>query len=113
MKKTLALLVTSAFVLMGCDSQTANAQSQVSADVGDSDSANIMVIQEGYEVIEPASQPNGMEPLPGDPGVEVAPADIPSAPVTTPAPVQNTDNITVDETVTPNTSTYEVDETVN
>lgn len=54
MKKTLALLSVSALALMGCDSQNANAQTQVSSDVGNPDSANILVVEEGYEVISPA-----------------------------------------------------------
>ena len=133
MKKTLALLSVSALALMGCDSQNANAQTQVSSDVGNPDSANILVVEEGYEVISPApaapvNQNNDMKPLPGDPGVDVAPADIPAPAAVnnsgqlpagqTVAPMQNNpNNGTVDETVTettsPTVSTYEVDESIN
>ena len=46
MKKTLAMLGVSALALMGCDSRDANAQSQVSADVGNADSANMLIVEE-------------------------------------------------------------------
>ena len=55
MKKTLAMLGVSALALMGCDSRDANAQSQVSADVGNADSANMLIVEEGYEVVTPAA----------------------------------------------------------
>ena len=49
MKKTLAMLGVSALALMGCDSRDANAQSQVSADVGNADSSNMLIVEEGYD----------------------------------------------------------------
>lgn len=117
MKKLLALLTVSAFMLIGCDSKNANAQTQVSANVGNPDSANMLIVQEGLAVVTPnaqnIAQPNAMQPLAGEAGVDVAPANIPSAPVTTPAPMQNSANIAVDETISPNTSVYQIDETVN
>lgn len=111
MKKTIALLTVSVMALMGCDSKNANAQSQVSADVGNPDSANIMVIQEGYEVITQNPQPSGMEAMPGDAGVEVAPAGANVAPSAYPNGI-NVDE-TINETVSPDASMYEVDESIN
>lgn len=115
MIRTIALLGISALALLGCDSKDANAQSQVSADVGNPDSANILVIEEGYEVITPAVPSDGMVPDPGNPGVEVAPAnDMPAAPTQENMGTQGvTVDESVDETLTPNSATYEVDESVN
>lgn len=132
MKKTLALLSVSALALMGCDSQNANAQTQVSSVWEILIPPNILVVEEGYVVI------SRRLPLPstrttdriasGDPGVDVAPADIPAPAAVnnsgqlpagqTVAPMQNNpNNVTVDETVTettsPTVSTYEVDESIN
>lgn len=83
MKKLYWALGISAIALMGCDSQNANAQvQQVSAEVGSPEGANTLIIKEGYTVVDPV-QPvtppgavgvdNQMQPLPGDPGVDVAP----------------------------------------
>ena len=57
--------------------QTANAQNSVEGFVGTPDSDNTMVIEQTLGIVEttPASQatPTDMEPLPGSPGVDVAP----------------------------------------
>lgn len=83
MKKIMMALSVSALALMGCDSRNANAQAnQVSADVGSPQGTNTLIIQEGYTVVDPiqpiapsgaAASKNAMQPLPGDPGVDVAP----------------------------------------
>jgi len=83
MKKGLMALGVSALALMGCDSRSANAQvNQMSADVGSPQGANTLIIKEGYTVVDPvqpvapagsAVMDNQMQPLPGDPGVDVAP----------------------------------------
>lgn len=44
----------------GCDSRDANAQSQVSADVGNTDSSNMLIVEEGYEVVTPAASGNAV-----------------------------------------------------
>lgn len=83
MKKIMMALSVSVLALMGCDSRDANAQAnQVSADVGSPQGTNTLIIQEGYTVVDPiqpvapsgaAASENAMQPLPGDPGVDVAP----------------------------------------
>ncbi len=83
MKKLMMALSVSVLALMGCDSRNANAQAnQVSADVGSPQGTNTLIIQEGYTVVDPvqpvapsgaAASENAMQPLPGDPGVDVAP----------------------------------------
>lgn len=83
MKKLLLTLGVSALALMGCDSRNANAQvQQVSAEVGSPEGLNTLIIKEGYTVVDPvqpisppgmANVNNQMQPLPGDPGVDVAP----------------------------------------
>lgn len=129
MNKVLAVLGVSALALMGCDSRDANAQSQVSADVGNPDSVNVLTVQEGYEVITPAGPADNMVADPGNPGVQVAPAgnnaDMPnvSNPNNLPAgnavaPVRGNNNSAVvnenvSEAVSPDGVVYQVDETVN
>lgn len=54
MKKLISLLSLSALVLMGCD---AKADSQ-SASVGNPDSSNMLIIQEGYEIVAPVPAEN-------------------------------------------------------
>ncbi len=121
MKKTLAVLSVSALALMGCDSRDANAQSQVSADVGNADSANMLVVEEGYQVVTPT---NNMMPDPGNPGVEVAPAGngaATDASVSTPGNMQSNGasaqgtvvNETITEAVSPDGVAYEVDQTID
>lgn len=80
MKKLNALGGVSALALAGY-AGFALAQTSVSADVGTPGSANTLIIEQGYDVVSPV-QPvmngdsninNQMQPLPGDPGVDVAP----------------------------------------
>lgn len=104
MKKTLAMLGVSALALMGCDSRDANAQSQVSADVGNADSANMLIVEEGYEVVTPAASGNAVP-------ANAAPSGGSQA---TPAQGNGTVvNETVTEAVSPDGVAYEVDQTVN
>ena len=85
MKNLVLAVGVSVLALAGCDNN-ANAQAQqVSADVGSPQGNNTLIIEEGYTVVDPVQpvQPSGavdvnnqMQPLPGDPGVDVAhPAD--------------------------------------
>ena len=121
MKKTLAMLGVSALALMGCDSRDANAQSQVSADVGNADSANMLIVEEGYEVVTPAASGNAVP-------TNAAPAGgnmNGNAAVSTPElpgchrtyyPAQGNGTVvneTVTEAVSPDGVAYEVDQTVN
>jgi len=55
MKKTLALLSLSTFVFVGCNAG-ANAQSSAQATVGNPDSANAVIVEQGYIVSNPAPQ---------------------------------------------------------
>lgn len=112
MKKILGLITIAALALMGCDSKQAHAQNSVSGEVGTPDSANMLIIEQGYEAVTvPAPNDGNMQPLPGDPGVDVEPA--PNA--AQPAPNKNSDGttnsanpnydgtLTIDETVTEET----------
>ena len=82
MKNLVLAVGVSVLALAGCDNN-ANAQAQqVSADVGSPQGNNTLIIEEGYTVVDPVQpvQPSGaidvnnqMQPLPGDPGVDVAP----------------------------------------
>ena len=77
MRKIVYVLGACVLALSACDGKDANAQMQQSMDVGTPDSANMLMMEESYTITAPANkstQPtNQMEPLPGDPGVEVAP----------------------------------------
>lgn len=57
MKKTIAMLSLGALALAGCDAGSANAQNSSTA-VGNPDSANIMVLEQGYEVVAPMPAAN-------------------------------------------------------
>ena len=111
MKKVFYVLGLCTLVLGACDGKEANAQMQQSMDVGSPDGANMMVLEESYTVTTPANsgnQPNNqMEPLPGDPGVEVAPQPETAANTSPNAPSQsnNQDNMAevIEETVTTTT----------
>ena len=104
MKKLNALSCVSALALAGY-AGFAMAQSSVSTDVGTPGSANTLIIEQGYDVVSPV-QPvtndgegnNQMQPLPGDPGVDVAP--LPEGnPQPTPSVPVNEDLI-INETIT-------------
>ena len=116
MKKTLAMLGVSALALMGCDSRDANAQSQVSADVGNADSANMLIVEEGYEVVTPAASGNAV-PAGGNMNgnaVVSTPDNMSGGSQATPAQGNGTVvNETVTEAVSPDGVAYEVDQTVN
>ncbi len=111
MKKVLGMAAGAALALTGGIGQSM-AQSEASAVVGTPDSANMVIIEQGYEVVAPAADTpadNGMEALPGDPGVEVAPAPDNNAPAVENKNADGTTNsanpeyqgsVTVDETVT-------------
>ena len=55
MKKTIALLSLSTFVFVGCNAG-ANAQSSSQAIVGNPDSANAVMVEQGYIISNPAPQ---------------------------------------------------------
>ena len=78
MKKIFYVMGLCALALSACDGKDANAQMQESMDVGSPEGANMLMLEESYTVTAPVAnstpQTNEqMEPLPGDPGVEVAP----------------------------------------
>lgn len=77
MKKLITVLSVSAIALMGVEAQAQT----MSADVGNPDSANMLVIEEGYEVIAPAMPANQPNEVP-------APAQIQPATDTQPAQLQ-------------------------
>ncbi len=140
MKKLLALAAVSALALMGCDSKDANAQASQTASVGNPDSANVLIIEEGYEVVAPASgsvnsaSSNAQSPDWSQEGnVDVAPLpdnQQPAAPAgnnnnaasgnngTSPAAnAADSGTVNVDESITematPDAAAVEVDETVS
>ena len=88
MKKIFYVMSVCALALGACDGKDANAQMQQNIDAGSPDGANMLMLEESYTVTTPAATPapqtnEQMEPLPGDPGVEVAPQ--PEAQPSTPA----------------------------
>lgn len=105
----------------GCDSRDANAQSQVSADVGNADSANMLIVEEGYEVVTPAASGNAVPanaaPAGGNMNGNAAvstPDNMSGGSQATPAQGNGTVvNETVTEAVSPDGVAYEVDQTVN
>lgn len=139
MKKFFALAALSSLALMGCDAQDANAQATQSASVGNPDSANVLIVEEGYEVVAPATgsvnyaSPAQSADWSQEGNVDVAPLPVngqqPAAAAgnnhnaatgnNTAAPAagtatQGTVNVdeSVLETATPNSATYQVDETI-
>lgn len=98
MKKTLAMLGVSALALMGCDSRDANAQSQVSADVGNAVPANAAPAGGNMNGNAAVSTPDNMSG-----GSQATPAQGNGTVV----------NETVTEAVSPDGVVYEVDQTVN
>ena len=80
MKKLITLLSLSALALMGCD---AKADSQ-SANVGNPDSSNMLIIQEGYEVVAPVPT----ESMPAAPAVNNSGDGASTQPVNTSTPPQ-------------------------
>lgn len=119
MKKLIALAVLGSLSLMGCDSQDANAQT-TTTNVGNPDSANVLIIEEGYQAIIPVDANNPNPPAQPDwsqeGNVDVAPApENAPAPANPPAPASSA-GISVDESVmetsSPNSATYEMNETV-
>lgn len=105
----------------GCDSRDANAQSQVSADVGNADSSNMLIVEEGYEVVTPAASGNAVPanaaPAGGNMNGNAAvstPDNMSGGSQATPAQGNGTVvNETVTEAVSPDGVVYEVDQTVN
>lgn len=120
MNKSLAVVLLASLAVMGCDSKTANAQNPESVTVGNPGSSNLVVIEEGYEVVAPVPV-NAQTPDWSQEGnVEVAPLpDNNAAPAASsvPASPNNNGNVTVDESVaetaTPDSVTYDVNESVN
>lgn len=121
MKKSLAMVLLGTLALMGCDSRNANAQNPESVNVGNPGSANMVVIEEGYEVVAPVPAVNNAAQSADwsqEGNVDVAPLPANnSVPAASAAPQGNKGNVTVDETVlessTPNSVTYDVNESVN
>ncbi len=121
MLKEISILAVAVMALAGCDSKSANAQNTGTV-VGNPDSSNVLIMEEGYEaVVVPAQNGNAV----GNPNYSGQAATNPQNNNNndTPAAANNTANanagtVTVDETVTGVTDgdgngIYEVDETVS
>lgn len=123
MLKEISILAVAALALAGCDSKSANAQNTGTV-VGNPDSSNVLIMEEGYEaVVVPAQNGNAV----GNPNYSGQAATNPQNNNNndTPAAANNTANanagtgtVSVDETVTGVTDgdgngIYEVDETVS
>ena len=119
MLKEISILAAAVLALSGCDSKNANAQNTGTA-VGNPDSANVLIMEEGYEAVVVPAQNGDQNPS------TQAPAN--ANPQNnnnndTPATAGNTANadagtVTVDETISGITDgegdgVYEVDETVS
>lgn len=110
MKNLVLAVGVSVLALAGCDNN-ANAQAQqVSADVGLPQGNNTLIIEEGYTVVDPVQpvQPSGavdvnnqMQPLPGDPGVDVAPLPEGNQPAASP---NAGDAVLIQETISSTTT---------
>lgn len=114
MKKTLMLALFGVAAVSGYHFQTANAQNAASVNVGNPDSANMLIIEEGVAVVPSAPQTDGNQGTPDwsqEGNVEVAPL-----PENQPQP-QDAGNVTVDETVsesvTPDSAVVDVDESLS
>ena len=112
MKKIFYVLGLCTLALGACDGKDANAQMQQEIDAGSPNGTNMLMLEESYTVSTPAATPapqtnEQMEPLPGDPGVEVAPQPETAANTTPSVPSQsnNQDNMeeVIDETITTTT----------
>lgn len=128
MKKLICVLAVSALALMGCDAKDANAQNEGTV-VGNPNSDNVLIIEEGYKAVVPVANPDNMNGRqPGDNSgaqtgaksdpAKAAPANNNNAAVTGTAGGNNTGTVTVDETVSgmedaDGNGVYEVDESVS
>ena len=123
MLKEISILAVAVLALAGCDSKSANAQNTGTV-VGNPDSSNVLIMEEGYEaVVVPAQNGNAV----GNPNYSGQAATTPQNNNNndTPAAANNTANanagtgtVSVDETVTGVTDgdgngIDEVDETVS
>ncbi len=110
MKKIFYVMGLCALALGACDGKDANAQMQESMDVGSPEGANMLMLEESYTVTAPAANPTPqtneqMEPLPGDPGVEVAPqpeSPMPASDTNTPDDADDSEEL-IEETITTTT----------
>ena len=109
------------FSYVRCFGSGSDAQSQVSADVGNTDSSNMLIVEEGYEVVTPAASGNAVPanaaPAGGNMNGNAAvstPDNMSGGSQATPAQGNGTVvNETVTEAVSPDGVVYEVDQTVN
>lgn len=118
MLKEISILAAAVLALSGCDSKNANAQNTGTA-VGNPDSANVLIMEEGYEAVAVPLQ-NGNQNSSAQAPANAAPQNNNS---NTPATADNTTNtnagtVTVDETISGITDgegngVYEVDETIS
>lgn len=118
MKKTLALALLAAAAVSGYHFQTANAQNAASVNVGNPDSANLLIMEEGVAVVTPDSQADVNTVTPDwtqEGNVEVAP--LPENQSQSENQPQSQENMTVDESVsesvTPDSSMVDVNETIS
>lgn len=119
MLKEISILAAAVLALSGCDSKNANAQNSGTA-VGNPDSANVLIMEEGYEAVAVPVQ-NGNQ----DSSAQTPASGTPQNKNNndTPATADNTANadagtVTVDETISGITDgegdgVYEVDESVS
>lgn len=114
MNKFFVLTALCCLALTGCDAQNANAQASQTAQVGNPDSANVMIIEEEYEIL-PLDNNSQSEDWSKEGNVEVAPLPEQSAPSNTdnknPSMADVNENIA--ETITPNTVDVKINEVVN
>lgn len=102
MKKLLAMLGVSVLALTACNSHHANAQSQMSGSANNADSADVMVVEEGYEAVVAA--PAAAQPA----TTQNNNTNNMSATSSDNNPTMVTESVS--ESVTPNSVSYEVDE---
>lgn len=104
MKKLLAMLGVSVLTLAACDSHHANAQSQMSGSSPNTDSADVMVVEEAYEAV--VATPSNTQPATSQNNNAAANNTANTSSDNSPTIVTES----VSESVTPNSVSYEVDE---
>lgn len=118
MNKFLSVALISSLALMGCDSKAQDGSS-ASMDVGNPDSANILIIEQGYEAVAPVMMPTpnnnqgvDVEGVSSD-DVVVSPISTDSSAQVAPVETSTGTSVNIQETVTPNSYDFEESESNN
>lgn len=118
MNKLICVAIVSSLALVGCDSKAQDGSS-VSMDVGNPDSANVLIIEQGYEAVAPVVMPatnnnqgTEVEGVSSD-DVMVSPVSTDSSAQVAPVVTSTGTSVNIEESVTPNSYDFEETETNN